>query len=322
MEQKKTILIFGLSSFIGSNLAENLKNDFRVVGTYFETPMHIRGILSVKCDVHSKEAVQNVVFLFKPDITIYAVGLSDLNACQDFPKVADALNTAGVFNVSMASERYHSKFIYFSSCYIFSGENILFKENDAPMPSSIYGNTVASSEFYIQKSCLNYIIFRCCPIYGRSYNPNDLKWVEAIERNEFLGERIVCDSKVHTGFIDVYTLSLYVKMAISLNVTNRLLQVTSKDLMTRYQFAKLYLNKFEGNPSLLVKGDWKFPKSENQLALQGLGEETFFQMDTFNIENEFNIQMPTIDETIEHYKSKVKGVHKSKKAGSVGITFI
>lgn len=322
MKKKKTILIFGLSSFVGSNLAENLKSEYRIIGTYFNTPTHIEGVLSIKCDVHNKDIVQKVVLLFRPDITIYAVGLTDLDACQDYPKVADALNTAGVFNVSMASERYHSKFVYFSSCYIFPGENVLLKEDDTPMPSSIYGNTVASSEFYIQKSCLNYIIFRCCPIYGRCYNPNDLKWVEAIERNEFLSQKIICDSKVHTGFIDVYTISELLKRAIDLDVTNRLLQVNTKDLMTRYQFANTYLKYFGGNNSLLVKGDWKFPQTENALSLQSLGEEIYFNLDTHNIEVEFGITMPTIEETLVKYKNKIEGSVKAKKAVSAGITFI
>ena len=157
MKRQKTILIFGISSFLGSSFAEILKEDYRVVGTYYNTPVDIPGVLTIKCDVHQKEMVQKVTFLFKPDITIYAIGLTDLGACQEFPKVADALNTAGVFNVSQASERYNSKFIYFSSSYIFSGEDTLFRENDTPMPTSIYGNTVASSEFYIQKSLIKYI---------------------------------------------------------------------------------------------------------------------------------------------------------------------
>ncbi|MEX1098948.1 MAG: sugar nucleotide-binding protein, partial [Bacteriovoracaceae bacterium] len=185
MATKKTALIFGISSFLGSNLAELLKKDYRVVGTYYSTPVDIPEVLAIKCDVHDKDVVQKVVYLFKPDVTIYAVGLSDLSACQKFPKVADALNTAGVFNVSSASERYKSKFVYFSTSFIFSGEDALFKENDTPMPSSVYGNTVASSEFFIQKSCLNYLIFRCSPIMGRSYNPYDLTWLETIERLEY-----------------------------------------------------------------------------------------------------------------------------------------
>jgi dTDP-4-dehydrorhamnose reductase len=322
MKQKKTILIFGISSFLGANLAEQLKEDYRVVGTYFSTPVDIEGILSIKCDVHNKDMVQKVTYLFQPDVTVYAIGLTDLTTCQDFPKVADALNTAGVFNVSMASERYHSKFIYFSSCYIFSGEDTLFKEHDTPMPTSVYGNTVASSEFYIQKSCLNYIIFRCAPIFGRSYNTNDLKWVEAIDRNEFSGQKISCDGKIFTGFIDVITISDLLKMAIEKNVTNRLLHVTSKDIMNRYQFAKEYLEQIEGNTGLLTKSDWNFPRTENQISLQSLGEELKFQMDTFNIESEFKIKLPTIAESIEKYLSGLTGTVVAKRAKSAGITFI
>jgi dTDP-4-dehydrorhamnose reductase len=322
MKQKKTILIFGISSFLGSNLAEQLKDDYRVVGTYFSTPVDINGILSIKCDVHNKDMVQKVTYLFQPDITIYAIGLTDLATCQDFPKVADALNTAGVFNVSMASERYHSKFIYFSSCYIFSGEDTLFKEHDTPMPTSVYGNTVASSEFYIQKSCLNYVIFRCAPMFGRSYNTNDLKWTEAIDRHEFNGQNIGCDGKIFTGYIDVITIADVLKMAIEQNITNRLLQVTSKDLMSRYEFAKEYLDQQGGNTGLLTKSDWKFPRTENQIALQSLGEELKFQMDTYNVENEFGIKLPTIAESIQKYLGGLKGTVVARRAKSAGITFI
>jgi len=34
VKRNKTILIFGISSFVGSNLAFFLKEDFRIVGTY------------------------------------------------------------------------------------------------------------------------------------------------------------------------------------------------------------------------------------------------------------------------------------------------
>ena len=321
MKKKKTILIFGISSFLGSNLAQSLRDEYRIVGTYYETPVHIKGIFSLKCDVHNKDLCQKVVFLFKPDITIYAVGLTDLESCQEFPKVADALNTAGVFNVSMASERYHSKFVYISSVYLFSGENITYKENDTPMPTSVYGNTIASSEFFIQKSCLNYLILRSCPLFGRSYNSNDLKFIEALDYLESKGERIICDNKVKTGFIDVNLLANYLKLAIEKNITNRLLQIDTQDSMTRYEFAKLYFEIFGGNSSLLAKGDWKFPQTENQLATQNLGDELLFKMDTSNLEIEFNIKAPTIRETLQDFRNRISGDFKFKKT-DVGISFI
>ena len=322
MKRQKTILIFGISSFLGSSFAEILKEDYRVVGTYYNTPVDIPGILTIKCDVHQKEMVQKVTFLFKPDITIYAIGLTDLGACQEFPKVADALNTAGVFNVSQASERYNSKFIYFSSSYIFSGEDTLFRENDTPMPTSIYGNTVASSEFYIQKSCLNYIIFRCAPIFGRSYNKNSLSWLEVLERNNFLNEKVICDNKIYTGFIDVLSVAEVLKLAIETNVTNRLFQLSSSDVMNRYEFAQKYMEIFQGNTSVLSKGDGSFPRTENQIALQGLGEELYFRMDLNNVESLFDIEMPTIEESLRKTSDLQSGSIGSKKTKSIGVTFI
>lgn len=322
---RKTVLIYGISSFLGSALAQRLKEKYRVVGTYFKTPVDIEGVLTLRCDVNNKDLVEKIAFIFKPDITIYAIGLTDLDACQEFPKVSEALNTAGVFNVSTASERYNSKFVYFSSAYIFSGENILYRENDTPAPSSIYGNNVASSEFYIQKSCLNYIIFRCAPIFGRSYNPNDLNWVEVIEKNMFLNSKIVCDSKVYTGFIDIDTLYDILIRALEANITNRLFQVSSSDIITRYDFAKTFIQSSNGNIGLLSKGDWQFPRTENQLALQGLGDELFFNMDVFNVEEEFEIRMPRVEQVIESYLSKLTIVNKKNKKDktkSAGIKFI
>lgn len=323
MGKQKTIMIFGISSFLGSSLADLLKNEYRVVGTYYSTPVNIPGILSLKCDIHNKEMVQKMTYIFKPDITIYTVGLTDLNACQDYPKVADALNTAGVFNVSAASERYGSKFIYFSSSYIFSGENTLFRENDTPMPSSIFGNNIASSEFYIQKSCLNYVIFRCCPIYGRSFNMNTLNWMEVLEKYSFLNKKIICDTKVYTGFVDIWCVAEILKQAIESNATNRLFQVSSSDIMSRYEFSQKYMEIFGGNTALLSKGDWKFPRTENRIGLQGLGEELYFKMDTNNIESTFKIDMPTVEDTLRRTYSKLSGTYGSKnKVKSSGITFI
>ena len=57
VKRKKTILIFGLSSFLGSNLADFFKKDYRIVGTYNKNTVKIPGILTIPCDVLVKEEV-------------------------------------------------------------------------------------------------------------------------------------------------------------------------------------------------------------------------------------------------------------------------
>ena len=120
--EKKTILIFGMSSFVGSNLAEYLKHDFKVVGTYHKTRVNIPNTLSIPCDVLSKDEVQMAVFSTKADVAIYAVGLPSVAQCTESETLADALNTSGLINVTEMCERYKTKTCFISSSYVFAGE--------------------------------------------------------------------------------------------------------------------------------------------------------------------------------------------------------
>ena len=74
-ERKKTVVIFGASSFIGSNLCAYLKKDFRVIGTYHRNKYFCPGVLTIPCDVLAKEEVRLVMLAFKPDVAIYCVGI-------------------------------------------------------------------------------------------------------------------------------------------------------------------------------------------------------------------------------------------------------
>ena len=85
--------------------------------------------------------------------------MSSLTDCKLNPKMADALNTTGAVNACSASERYGSKFIYLSSGYVLGGEDQLYKEGDTPFPTTAYGNSLSSTEFWIQRSCLNYLVW-------------------------------------------------------------------------------------------------------------------------------------------------------------------
>ena len=201
---RKTVLIFGISSLVGSNLAEFLKKDYKVVGTYYNNPIRIPGVLTVRCNVLTKEEVQLVVYAFKPDVTIYAVGLSSLQECADREGLAEALNTSGLFNVSEYCQRYKSQVCYISSSFVFAGENKSYMEMDIPDASSVYGKTQASAEFYIQKTLLNYLIFRCCRLYGRGANENKKNWFEKMQYNLARHQNVKMDGSLRVGFLDIY----------------------------------------------------------------------------------------------------------------------
>jgi dTDP-4-dehydrorhamnose reductase len=299
---KKTMLIFGVSSFLGSNLAEFFKDEYRIIGTYFKNPVRIPGILCMPCDVLKKDMVNNIVHIFKPDVIIYAVGISSLVESKLNPKLADSLNTNGAVNCCMASERADSLFVYVSSAFVFSGEAVSFKESDTPMPLTTYGNIVSTTEFYIQRSSLYYLILRCCPLLGRSYSgrPN---WFEVMQSNFARGNPTLADDSVLTGYLDVNVLARALKSLIEMEVHNRLIHISSSDTLTRYQLALNYAKLFKKDRALVHKVAGTFPlESRGKL---GKAQNIHFQLDTGNLEQLLGVPMPSTETCLQLMKKRI-----------------
>jgi dTDP-4-dehydrorhamnose reductase len=297
-------MIFGITSFVGSNLAEILKNDFRVVGTYHKTPVNIPGVTCYHCDVHKKDYVSKLIAIVKPDFTIYAIGLSSLAECKQLPKLADALNSVGAANVCSASERFRSKFVYLSSAFVHSGENPTYKEGDTPFPNTAFGSSLSSAEFYVQRSCLNYLIFRTGNIYGRSYRDQHPNWFECLERAVARGDKFVADNSVKMGFLDIQIVAGILKKALQENITNRLLHVSSADIMTRYEFAQNYARLFKLNGTLIQSSLVPFPL-DRQLGKDAVQDFTF-RLSVANIEEFLGTTMPTIEESLTFTQNRLK----------------
>lgn len=314
-DRRKTVLIIGINSFVGSNLAEFFRKDYRVVGTYHKKNYPLPGILTLSCDVLNKDEVQLVLYAFKPDVVLYCVGLTSLKDCNEKPNACDALNSAGLFNVAELAPRYGARIVYFSSQYVFSGANKNYNEMDNPDVITQYGKAQASSEFYLQKSSLNYLILRCCKIYGRGVNPLRNTSFEQMQKNIKNSQSAIYDDFVHQGFIDIYYLGMILKMCIDKNVTNRLLHISSQDTMTNYEFAKLYCEIFNESDGLINKGKWPFPISKGA-NIEKLEEHLYYKLDILNIEGLLKIKMPTIRESMEFTYKRFNG---SKHTGK-GIT--
>jgi dTDP-4-dehydrorhamnose reductase len=294
---KKTVLIIGISSFVGSNLAQLLKDDYRVIGSYYKTAVTIAGITCVACDVLKKEYVMNLVGLFKPDVTIYAVGLSSLTECQLKPKQADALNSVGAINACVAAERYGSKFILLSSAFVLGGDDLLYREGDMPMPVTAYGSSLSASEFYVQRSCLNYLIFRSSVLYGRSHNALHENWFEILQRNFFQNIPISADDSVKTGFLDIMILGKILIAALEANVSNRLFHISSSDWMTRYEFASLYAKIFKKDANLVQRVNIPFPAEQTHNKKDG--HNYSFKLDTSNIAEFLGAKLPSVEESLQ-----------------------
>ena len=324
MDEKgaKTILIFGVDTFLGSNLAEFLKNHFRIIGTYTNEKKSIAGVLTIPCDVLIKDEVQLLIYAFKPDICVYAVGKTSVLECDRDAKRAEVVNTNGLFNVSEFCQRYKSQVCYISTQYVFSGNQNKYIEMDIPDPNTVLGRTNSSSEFYLQKTSLNYIIFRCCHLYGRGQSVYRKSWFEALQNNILDGNTVTAVGALKMGFLDIDYLGMLMKICFQKNVMNRLFQICTKDIETNYGFAKTYAQIFNENESLIKSGLWPFKLEKGNKV----SELQSYYLDSGNIEGFLNITMPTVSESLQYTFEKLNGSSdtgaSSKKSKNIGVNFI
>lgn len=292
---KKTVLIIGITSFVGSNLAEILQEKYHVVGTYFrqQSPLPSSYTL-LKLNVLNKDEVKRAITYFRPDYVIYAVGMSSLTQAKSHGKEAEALNASGAINCLNVSERLGALFIYFSSAFVLSGDDKLYKESDTPYPLTAYGSSVSNAEFLIQRSSLHYLILRCPVLYGISYNTSKPNILELIQRSVFEQKTLKLDDQVQVGFLDVQLVARFLMILLEKNIVNRLLQISSKDHLTFFKFAQKYSQVFKVSNSSFEVHNSALPVDSKQ----AVGPFSF-KMDVANAESRVGIKMPTIGESLE-----------------------
>jgi dTDP-4-dehydrorhamnose reductase len=284
----------------------------------------VPGVLCLPCNVLSKEEVQLVMYAFKPDFVLYCVGLTSVKDCNEAPNLSDALNSSGLFNISELAPRYGARVVYFSNFFVFSGENKKHNEMDNPDAITQYGKSQSGTEFYLQKSSLNYLIIRCSRLYGRGISPLRESWFEILQRNLIKNKSIMCDNFSMQGFLDVYYLGLVVKMCIDKNVVNRLMHFSSQDTISYYEFAQTYCEIFRQPNELITKGKWNLPIMKGS-ANKNKDDSFHYKLDILNLEGLLKIKMPTVRQSLEFTHARFYGakhVAQNKTDKGEGVSFI
>lgn len=312
---KKTVLIFGISSFIGSNLAESLKDDFKVVGTYFNSKIIHKEIFTIRCDITNSPLVSGIVNLTRPDIVIYCIGEKSLKICHENLQRSDSLNANGVFNILSALDSFNAKFFYFSSALVYSGGDKEHLEENTPISNSVYGGSVASAEFYIEKSYLNYVILRLPVIYGKESNQKNSNLFESIQSKIMNNEKLELSDNVLFGFMNIIDVINVVKNCISNNIANEKINIFSSDLMTEYEFAESIIELYNYKNVDLIKKSTPFPINNNIPNLKLRNEKLCFSLSTVKAQERSLVKIKSIKSGLIDYKNSYDDKAKTTRKG-------
>lgn len=164
-------LITGSNGLLGQKLVAALRNDpgVELVATSRgadRTPAPL-GERYRSLDITDAAAVDAVFDAVRPEVVVHTAAMTNVDACEQDPAACRLQNVTATGHLVNAAKRHGSHFIHLSTDFIFDGLNGPYREEDAPAPLSIYGQSKLDSETLVRGSGLaKWAIARTIIVYG------------------------------------------------------------------------------------------------------------------------------------------------------------
>ena len=134
-------------------------------------------------DISDRDSTLDFFKDYKTDLIINCAAYTAVDKAEENINLAYNVNYLGVKNLLEACLFNNSKFIHFSTDYVFDGESkIAYTENDIANPKTIYGKSKLKGEIEIKKSSIKSIILRTSWVYS-CYGNNFVKTMLKISNN-------------------------------------------------------------------------------------------------------------------------------------------
>ena len=154
-----SLIIFGGSGQLGKSLSS----------LFPEAISYSHSSDNRKADITNFERLKEIFESEKPEIVINASAFTNVDACELEKERAFAVNSLGVMNIASLCREYSSKFIHFSTDYVFSGNKGQYSEDSVPDPINYYGFSKSIGDAYAL-SLPPSLVIRTSGVYGYGKN--------------------------------------------------------------------------------------------------------------------------------------------------------
>jgi dTDP-4-dehydrorhamnose reductase len=144
----------------------------------------ILGLDLPEYDISDPASIIDSLISFRPDVTIHAAAMTNVDGCEQDPEMAYRVNALGTQNVCLACSRCGATLVHISTNDIFDG--LLgrpYYEWDTPSPRSVYARSKAAAEFYVRTLLTRFYIVRTAWLYGRGGSNFATKIIAAADRH-------------------------------------------------------------------------------------------------------------------------------------------
>ncbi len=164
------ILITGANGQLG--------NEMRIVSKaskdkyIFTDVVEVDGQETAILDITKIEAIRSIVKEQNVQVIVNCAAYTNVDKAENDQKISELLNAKAPENLAKAMKEVNGLLIHISTDYVFGGDpyNTPCKENQKGTPTGVYGLTKLKGEENIQKSGVDYLIFRTAWLYSEFGN--------------------------------------------------------------------------------------------------------------------------------------------------------
>lgn len=227
-------LVIGASGFLGRQLLTGLPEEV-AIGTFFEQARAGHIFL----DLRDRSAVDRVMRDVKPDVVLYAAGLTDVDKCEQRKEEAYVLNCAAPGHFASFG---NVRVCYFSTDYVFDGARGRYQEQDEPRPLNYYGVSKLDGEREVLRRNPRNVVIRVSGLYD-SEGTRGRRFASPTGATGCLeADDTHLSSPVHVA--DVVSAT----RAILRSEMGGAFHVAGPDILSRYEFAQIAALHVPGSP--------------------------------------------------------------------------
>lgn len=218
-------LIVGASGYLGQRLM-TAQFGKHVVGTYYQN--FKLGLEYL--DVCKSGAIVDFIKNYKPELVLFAAGMTNVDRCKKEPELAFLVNEAAAKIIANTSK---AKMIYYSTDYVFDGEKGNYSEEDQPNPINVYGESKLRGEKAVLSANPNNLVIRVSGLYDSS-GSKDVRLDSNIDEST----TIFADENRFSNPVHLDDVVMATKILIQKNESG-IFHVAGDTALSRYEFQKL-----------------------------------------------------------------------------------
>lgn len=250
------ILVTGSSGMLGKDIVKILSNDVdcfvvgfdKAVNPYLSTDHQVIG------DLTDLKFLSSSLDKINPDVIIHCAAIVNVDECETNKSMAETLH-CDVTGILARYKNGFTRFIHISTDSVFDGQKGNYTEEDIPNPINYYAKTKRYGEIAVLENNHNAVVIRT-NIYGFHLETGK-SLVEWAINNLRQGKSI-------SGFTDVYFNPVYtkqlgevIKEIIPAKYFKGILNVSSKEYSSKYEFLLRIARQFNFNTDLIIKNSVK-----------------------------------------------------------------